>query len=232
MIEHEPLDFGRTLVVAPHPDDETLGCGGTLSRLKDDSSSDVIWVLVTSMTEQNGYSKADIDRRAGEIKAVAERYGFSETIELGFPAATLDEIPTQELIVAIAEVFDKFPPETLLLPFPNDAHSDHRRSFSAAIACSKWFRRKSIRRIMCYEVPSETGFNFDPNCEAFKPGLYVRLEPRHVAEKIATMKLYAGEMFPFPFPRSEEALNALAQWRGSECGAEVAEAFVALRQTL
>lgn len=226
------LDFGRTIVLAPHPDDETLGCGGTLLRLKEEGCASLCWVLMTRMAVEAGYDGAAIRRRETEIAQVGRLFGFERTIQLPFSAAMLDIVPTHELVRALAAVFDDLQPETLLLPFPSDAHSDHRRTFAIASACSKWFRRKYLRRILCYEVPSETGFNLDPTAAPFAPNFYIKLEPRDVARKIEIMNLYEGEMAPFPFPRSEAAIQALARLRGSQCGSEAAEAYVLVRESL
>lgn len=226
------LEFGRTIVLAPHPDDETLGCGGTLLRLKDEGGASLFWVLMTRMTAEAGYDDAAIRRRDAEIAQIEALYGFDKTAQLPFSAAMLDIVPTHELVRALAAVFDDLQPQTLLLPYPSDAHSDHRRTFAIASACSKWFRRKYLRRIMCYETPSETGFNLDPTAAPFAPNCYIKLEPRDVARKIEIMNLYGGEMAPFPFPRSEEAIEALARLRGSQCGADAAEAYVLVRESL
>jgi hypothetical protein len=99
-----------------------------------------------------------------------------------------------------------------------------------ASACSKWFRRKHLRRIMCYEVLSETGFNLNPTAPVFSPTCYIPVDEAFIERKIDIMKTYQTEMAPFPFPRSTEAIRALAGLRGSECGAAAAEAFVVVRE--
>jgi LmbE family N-acetylglucosaminyl deacetylase len=222
-------DFGVTVVLAPHPDDETLGCGATLLRLRQETSSTLHWILMTRMSEAAGYDAGAIAARDREIEAVSKRYGFTERVQLPFGAATLDSEPTAALVQAMAGAFDRLKPETLLMPFPADAHSDHARTFKIGSACAKWFRRTHLRRIMCYEVVSETGFNLDPTRAAFEPNCYVKVPADLIEQKIAIMANYATEMAPYPFPRSAEAIRALSQVRGSECGAPAAEAFVLVR---
>lgn len=223
-------DFGTTVVLAPHPDDETLGCGATLLRLKQETKHALHWILMTRMSAAAGYSDAAIQQRDAEIENAHARYGFQRRIQLPFTAAMLDDEPTNQLIQSMAAAFGELQPETLLMPFPGDAHSDHARTFKIGSACAKWFRRGHLRRILCYEVPSETGFNLDPTRAAFEPNLYIKVAPKLVDEKISIMRIYASEMAPFPFPRSAEAMKALAQLRGSECGGEAAEAFVVVRE--
>lgn len=224
--------LGRTLVLAPHADDETLGCGGTLLRMREESPHEALWVLMTRMSEAAGYAPQEMREREAEIARVGHAYGFAETVQLPFDAASLDAVPLAKLIGALAAVFDRLRPQTVLLPHPSDAHSDHARTFAAGSACSKWFRRGELRRVMCYEVPSETGFNLDPNARPFAPTCHVRLTREHVERKIAVMTGYRTEMAPFPFPRSPESIRALAAVRGSQCGSEAAEAFLVLRETV
>lgn len=224
--------FGDTLVVAPHPDDETLGCGAVLLRLATETNHRCSWCIVTRMTSDAGYDEATIACRDQEIRTVSQAYGFSSVHQLPFVAATLDETPTGKLISAMADVFEAVRPQTVLLPFPNDAHSDHRRTFAIASAGLKWFRRPHVQRILCYEVPSETGFNYDPTAARFVPNVYIRSTREYLNKKINIMRTYANEMQEFPFPRSAEAIDALARWRGSECGAEAAEAFALVREVI
>lgn len=223
-------DFGRTVVLAPHPDDETLGCGATLLRLGQETSHPLHWVVMTRMTPEGGFDEETMRRRDGEIEAATGEYGFASREDLPFAAASLDSVGTTELISTLAAVFDRLEPETVLLPFPDDAHSDHRRCFQTAVACTKWFRRPYLRRTLCYEVLSETGHNLDPTSTPFRPDFYVGVDPALVERKIEIMRGYESEMSPFPFPRSEEAIRALAQVRGSECGSAAAEAFVLVRE--
>lgn len=224
-------EFGRTVVVAPHPDDETLGCGATLLRLKAESAAPLIWILMTRMVEGYGYAPETIALREREIAAVSEIFKFDRLVQLPFAAATLDSQPTNELVKTMAKVFDEVQPETILAPFPGDAHSDHARTFNIVSACSKWFRRRNLSRIMCYEVPSETGFNLNPTAPVFSPNCYVKVEPALITKKIETMGVYCSEMSEFPFPRSKEAIRALSEIRGSECGAVAAEAFMLVRES-
>ena len=222
--------FGRTVVLAPHPDDETLGCGASLLRLKEETSHELAWVLMTRMTEEAGFNVRDIAQRKEEIERVTELFQFDQCVQLPFVAATLDAEPLQKLVQVLAGVFDELRPETLLVPFPLDAHSDHGRCFRVASACSKWFRRKYLHRIMCYETLSETGFNLDPMASAFSPNCYIKVPDALIDRKIEIMRTYKSEMSDFPFPRSDEAIRSLARIRGSECGVASAEAFMLIRE--
>jgi LmbE family N-acetylglucosaminyl deacetylase len=220
----------RVLVMAPHPDDETLGCGGTLLR-HSASSDELHWLIGTRMHTGLGVTEKRIAERSAEIDQVAARYQFSSVHQLDFPAAALDQAPLSELVSAIKNVMREVQPSILYLPYKYDAHSDHGTLFQAATACCKWFRQPSLKEILVYETPSETGFQLDPEFPTFVPVQYVNIA-EYFDEKISIMEEYAGEMSEFPFPRSARAIACLAEMRGTECGATAAEAFMILRRRI
>ena len=216
------------LVVAPHPDDETLGCGGAL--LRHASNGDVLhWLIVTDMTESAGYDGERVRKRTQEIQAVADRYGFDSIHNLTCIPARLDQVPIADLVSRIGAVFTQVRPETLYLPYRGDIHSDHRATFDAAAACTKSFRHPYVRRILVYETLSETDFALDPDRRGFVPNVFVSMS-EHLDEKIAIAGLYEGEIGVPPFPRSETAIRALAVLRGAVAGCLGAEAFMLLKE--
>ncbi|MBT5571711.1 MAG: PIG-L family deacetylase [Alphaproteobacteria bacterium] len=215
------------LVVAPHPDDETLGCGGTMLR-HIAQGDDVHWCIVTTMQESAGYSVAQIEDREKTIQAVSAHYGFSEIHRLGFTAANLDQLPRSELVTGFSQIMSEVAPQRIYLPHPSDSHSDHRITFEAAAACTKWFRYNSIRQVFAYETLSETRFGIDPSVQAFQANHYVDIT-EHLEGKVTALSLYGDEFAPHPFPRSEDGVRALATIRGGEAGCIAAEAFMLLR---
>jgi LmbE family N-acetylglucosaminyl deacetylase len=216
------------VVVAPHPDDETLGCGGTLLRHRAEGDT-VHWVIATAMTESLGYTPEQINRRDAEIGAVAKRYRFASVTSLGFPATTLESSSRRDVVGRMSEAFARIRPEVVYLPFPGDAHSDHRVTFEAAAACCKWFRAPWVRRILSYETLSETDAGLAPNAPDFRPNVFVDVAT-FLEDKVTILQMFVGETGAFPFPRSAEAVRAMAAVRGAACGAEAAEAFRLLKE--
>lgn len=216
------------LVIAPHPDDETLGAGGTLLRHKADGE-DIHWLIVTAISAELGFDRASIDSRLLEIESVSLAYGFSSVHALGLPTTRLDTMPLGDIIVGIAKVVQDVKPETVYLPFPGDAHTDHRITFDAAMACTKPFRYPSIRRVAAMEIISETNFGLNPASMSFQPTLFVDISET-LDKKIEIMGLYEGEMGTPPFPRSERTIRALAHLRGDQANQEAAEAFHLLKE--
>jgi len=223
-----PESTKQTVVcVAPHPDDETLGCGGTI--LKHVAQGDSVhWLIVTAMGADL-FSSERIRKRKEEIEKVALAYGFCSVHELGFPSASLDRIPLSELVGEIGRVLGDIQPAVVYVPYRGDVHSDHAIVFDAVSACSKWFRYPSVCRLLVYETPSETDFAINPDARGFVPNVFVNIEP-WLEKKLEIMSSYDGEQGEFPFPRSEESLRAMARVRGSASGFLAAEAFMLLRE--
>ena len=219
----------RILVVAPHPDDELLGCGGTLLKRSSEGST-VGWLLVTSITAQAGWSQERISRRASEVDQVRDGLGISPTnlYRLGFPTTELDRVPFGELVSSIGSVFHEFAPQEVLLPHSGDIHSDHRLTFDACSACTKWFRYPSVQRILTYETLSETEFGLDQVAGAFRPNLFVDISA-HLAQKLKLLDIYQSELGKHPFPRSLETVRSQSLIRGAQRGVTAAEAFQILR---
>ncbi|MGI5887117.1 MAG: PIG-L deacetylase family protein [Syntrophomonadaceae bacterium] len=216
------------LVVAPHPDDETLGCGGTL--LKHKTSGDKIhWLIVTGINEEAGFNTERIMARNHEIETVSAIYGFESVVNLNLPTAKLDNMPMQQLVEMIGDAIFKIRPEILYVPYPGDIHTDHKVVFQAVAACSKWFRFDSVKRVLAYETISETNFDISPEISAFNPNVFVSIN-EFILKKLQIMRIYKSEMGLFPFPRSEEAILALAQIRGAAAGCKAAEAFMLLKE--
>jgi len=220
--------MSNVLVVAPHPDDETLGCGGTL--LKHVQRGDKIhWLIFTSISEDTGYSSEQVDKRNREITAVANAYGFASVQQLHLPTTRLDTLPLGDMIAQSSQIMSQIRPEILYLPFPGDVHSDHRIVYEVMMACTKQFRYPWIRRILAYETLSETDFDINPIHDHFRPNVFIDISD-FLERKIEIMNIYHGEFQAFPFPRSEQAVRALAQVRGAAANCRACESFVLLKE--
>lgn len=217
----------KTIVVAPHPDDEVLGVGGTLMRRKAEGA-ELAWLIVTSISAEHGWDAGRVARRSDEIRRVSEFIGFDQVFALDLPSTRLDQVPMADLVAGISAAFTSFAPTEVLVPHPGDVHTDHRAVFTAVASCSKWFRYPSIRRLLAFETPSETDFGVQAGGE-FSPNVFVDIGP-YLERKIQAMEIYASEIGEFPFPRSRDAIRALAAVRGAASGFTAAEAMMLLRE--
>ncbi|RDH81542.1 MAG: GlcNAc-PI de-N-acetylase [endosymbiont of Galathealinum brachiosum] len=214
----------KVLVLAVHPDDETLGCGGALLKHKLEGDN-IHWLICTSLnaTDEN------YDKREEEISKVSKEYGFSSTHNLRLDTMRVDEYSVSDLVGKISEVIQKIQPTIIYLPFKSDVHSDHRAIFSAAYSCTKSFRYPYIKKIYMMETLSETEFSPSTKEDAYIPNVFVDITD-HIEKKLEIMKLYEGEVGEHPFPRSIRGLKALSTLRGSTAGCEYAESFVLLKE--
>lgn len=217
----------RTLVVAPHPDDEVLGVGGTLLRRKAEGAT-IGWLIMTEMSIDSGWSPQAISQRREEIERIKELFNFDFVFELGFATTQLDQIPMKDLVATVSRVIRDFEPTEVFVPHHSDIHSDHRVTFDVVASCTKWFRSSSVKRLLAYETLSETDFGFKSN-SLFQPNVFLNIE-NFLTEKIRAMNVYHSEIGDFPFPRSNEAVLALAALRGATSGYKAAEAFELLRE--
>jgi LmbE family N-acetylglucosaminyl deacetylase len=220
--------MNKVIVVAVHPDDETLACGGTL--LKHRSNGDEIyWLIVTAMAEENGYEKKKVAQREDEIAEVAAEFRFKRVIRFDFPTFRLDEVPVNRLISEFSAVFRDIEPNIVYLPFKGDVHSDHRVAFNAAYSCTKSFRFPFIERILMMETISETDFAPALSENAFLPNYYVDITG-FLDTKKKIFQIFESEIGKHPFPRSLKNIEAVAILRGAQCNAEHAEAFMVLKE--
>lgn len=219
----------NVLVISVHPDDEAVGCAGTI--LKHKAAGDQIdWLIITEAFEPQ-WSSEVIERKATEVAAAADAYGMRRVTKLGLPTTRLDTVPQAEIMSAIREAVVESAPECVYLINRSDVHSDHRVVFEAALGVMKPFHRTTVRRILSFETLSSTDATPALAERAFVPNVFVDITT-HIDEKIAIMDLYESEGQPFPQPRASESLRALARYRGATIGVGYAEAFMLLREVL
>ena len=205
--------MAKILVIAPHPDDETLGCAGTLLKHKK-SGDEIHWLIVTSIIGDKRYPPTFTEQRKNEIELTSKLYGFSTVNILNFKPATLDVTPLNNIIEEISTIVKDIKPKVV---------------FDASVACTKSFRNHSIKAVRVYETLSETDFGCNPDNNGFRPNYFVNVE-RYLDKKIEILNVFDSEMKAPPFPRNEEAVRALALLRGSVAGAVAAEAFMSLKE--
>ena len=218
----------RVLVVAPHPDDETLGCGGSILKFRSRGIK-VHWLIVTSAESLDGFDEQKLAARDLEIEAVSKDYTFEHVHQLGFPSARLDTLGKSVLVDSFANVLRDVQPDRVYIPYRNDAHSDHAEVFDAAVSACKSFRANFLSSLYVYETLSETEFGLRTDDPGFRPNLFEDIEG-YLERKIEVMSRYASEMGEFPFPRSRKAIEALAALRGAQSGFMAAEAFMILKE--
>lgn len=220
--------MNKILIIAVHPDDETLGCGGTLLRHKTNRDA-VHWMIATDIKESDGFAKESVVKRDEEIDEVKRLYDFDSVHRLGLSTMRVDEYSMSELIGKISKVINEVRPNIIYLPFKGDVHSDHRHIFEAAYSCTKSFRYPFIKKIYMVETLSETEFAPSTKEDSFIPNTFVDISDL-MDKKLEIMNVFKSEIGEHPFPRSERNLLALATLRGATAGCIYAESFVLLKE--
>jgi LmbE family N-acetylglucosaminyl deacetylase len=225
----------RILLVVAHPDDELLGCGGTMNRLITEFNC-IIKVLIlgegiTSRSDQRDPEKwADnLAVHRSNIKNAQNCIGFESVGIYNFADNRFDSVDLLDIIKVIEKEKNDFNPEIIFTHHGGDTNIDHRRTFEAVITATRPMEQENYTHIFCFETPSSTewqAFNY-PN--PFLPNYYFKLNESNISAKINGMECYEFERRVFPHPRSPEALKIQAQRWGVAIGCNYAEAFVLIR---
>lgn len=220
--------MSKILVIAPHPDDEVLGVGGTMAKYA--SMGYEVHVAIVTKGYPPLFSEEIVMRGRDEALKAHELLGVKETYFLDkFPAAKLDTIPHSEINAALADIIQKVKPEILFIPFNGDIHLDHQMVFLSALVAARPNGGFFPKTIYAYETLSETNWNAPYLTPGFSPNVFVDISD-FIEKKIQAMKLYQSQLKSFPHERSIETLKALATLRGSTIGKKAAEAFVLIRE--
>lgn len=215
------------LIVATHPDDEVLGCGGTMARYA--ACGDTVHVLV--VTRGVLASTEIVTQVRQEMRNAHDILGVHHAQFLNFPAAQLDTVPRHAIADAIANVIQLLRPSILYLPHHGDLHTDHRIVYLAGLVAARPSHAFVVPRVLTYETVSETDWAPPTPHDAFVPTVYVDIT-RFLDQKIQAAACFHSQMREPPHTRSLRSLQALATLRGGTVGVGAAEAFVLVREII
>lgn len=219
--------IGVALVLAPHPDDEVLGCGGTMARLA--QAGCAVHVAIVTRADPPQFPPDLVATGRREAAAAHSLLGVRQTHYLDLPAAALDGVAEAELNRRIGAIVESVAPEVLFIPFLGDVHGDHQRVFQAAMVAARPRSRNALRAVLAYETLSETNWYAAPITPGFLPNCFLDIAAT-IEAKIEAFACFESQVRAFPDERSLTAIRALAQVRGATVYREAAEAFMAVRQ--
>lgn len=214
----------KVMVVAVHPDDETLGAGGTILKHKKNGDS-INWLIVTESQDASFKEKRD-----KEIQKVSSEYGFDEVINLRLPTTTLYDMDFGKLMKSILDEISRVKPEVIYIPFYNDVHTDHQAVSKVLSSTLKSFRYPFIKRVLMMETISETDYALS-GANTFVPNYFVDISD-FIDKKISILNIFESEVAESPFPRNGETVKALARVRGSSCNKKFAESFMLVKEVI
>jgi len=221
------------LIVAAHPDDEVLGCGGAIARFVQDGRAVHVLLLAdgetSRATETFAIEPEVLRRRERAARQAASILG--STIEiLAMPDNRMDGLELLEVVKPIESAIGRIRPSTVLTHHSGDVNIDHRIVHEAVLAACRPQPRHPVHELLFFEVPSSTEWR-PPSSQSFQPNLFIDITST-LATKMKALEAYADELREFPHPRSIRAVEALANWRGATVGVEAAEAFIVGRQLI
>lgn len=219
----------KILVIAPHPDDEVLGCGGTIK--KHTTTGDEVSLCVVTKAYTPDWTEEFIENRQKEIEASNKVLGIKKLYNLDFPTVKLDGVLQKNLNDSIAKVVKEMAPDTVFIPFAGDINKDHKLVSEASLVALRPKPGGSIKKVFYYEVLSETEWSKPAQKieDVFIPNYYEDISD-YLNDKLKAMKCYKSEVKKYPHPRSLKGIEVLAQKRGTEAGVGVAEAFMLVRE--
>ena len=217
---------GPVLIIAPHPDDEVLGVGGTMARLADEGAP--VHVAVLTAGRPPRFDARQVGTVRAEAAEAHRTLGVTETHWLDLPAAALDTVSHAEANDSLGALVRRIDPATIFLPHPGDIHLDHQLAFLSGMVASRPHQARFPTAILAYETLSETNWNAPYLTPAFLPNCFVDITAS-IDRKLAAFGQFASQHRPAPHERSVETIRALATLRGATVHRPAAEAFVAIR---
>lgn len=218
------------LVVAAHPDDEILGCGGTIARHADAGDDVHVVIMAEGITSRNQTRNIDTHRheleRLGDIARDANRLLGATSVTLhGLPDNRLDSVDRLDVTKLIEEELARLRPSVVYTHHAGDLNIDHRVVHDSVVTACRPLPGSSVRTLAFFEVPSSTEWQTPASGSVFAPNWFTDITETLPA-KLKALRVYRSEMRPWPHPRSLKAVEHLAHWRGASNGIHAAEAFM------
>ncbi len=220
----------KILVVAAHPDDEVLGCSGTIARRIKEGVSACTLILGEGVTSRDGKRKReerkkDIEKLRKSAYRANSKIGIKEISLFDFPDNRFDTVPLLDIVKVVEKTIKDVKANVVFTHHRNDLNIDHRITFNAVLTACRPLKDQLVREIYSFDVPSSTDWNYP---STFTPNVFVDIRST-INKKIEAMRCYKTEIRPFPHPRSPEAIETFGKYWGSMAGLMCAEAFEAVR---
>lgn len=213
------------LVVVAHPDDEVLGAGATLHKLIKQGHNVAVAIMVSQAAARKDLSSTLSDDEARALSII----GVEKTYHANFPNIKMNTVPHLELVQFVEACINDWKADAIITHHPSDTNNDHVQTSYAVQAASRLFQRREnvppLKELLYMEVLSSTEWSLDTSSNRFIPNCFVEIGKDGIDLKIEALSAYKGVMRPYPHPRSEEAIAALATIRGAQAGCNYAEAF-------
>lgn len=223
----EKVKNKKVIVLSAHPDDETIGCGGTISLLKK-KNFDVRVVFFTNGISSRTKNRNKIKNRLKCLTEVKKILKFKIFHHFDFSDNEMDQVSTLSVAKSIEKIIHDFKPSTVFTHWKNDINVDHKKVYDATIVATRPYPAQVVKNIYSYEVLSSSNWNFS---SSFNPNFFIDITSVH-KKKIDALKKYKTEILKKPHTRSLKNIKQQNSLRGNQIGVKYAEAFEIVRQTI
>lgn len=220
------------LVLAAHPDDEVLGCGGSIAKLAAEGAAVNVAFLADGISSRSSVDgtrgdalTAELTARRAAAHVACGILGVDSVSFDEFPDNRMDSVPLLDIVQAIEALVSRFRPDTVFTHHAGDVNVDHRRIHEAVTAACRPQQGHTVRALLSFEVASSTEWQLPGSGTPFVPNWFIDISST-LERKLAALDAYATEMRDWPHPRSRRGIEHLARWRGATVGVDAAEAFM------
>jgi LmbE family N-acetylglucosaminyl deacetylase len=220
------------LIVAAHPDDEVLGCGGTIAKLAQGGAAVHVAFLADGVFSREGDKSTrqnELDARQGAAKKACQILGVKAVTFGKFSDNRMDSVVLLDVVRLVESLVAEYRPDTVFTHHAGDVNVDHRRAHEAVVTACRPQTGHPVKSLLCFEVPSSTEWQLPGSAPVFAPNWFVDVSAT-LERKLAALDAYAAELRAWPHPRSRRGVEHLARWRGATVGVDAAEAFLLGRQ--
>jgi len=226
----------NVLVVAAHPDDEVLGCGGTIAKYSKDNNIYLVILgegISSRYIQRNEVKKKELLQLRKDSQKVGELLGIKEIFFFALPDNRFDTVSFLDIVKKVEEIIKKIKPEIIYTHYSGDLNIDHRLTFQAVLTATRPVKGCSVKEIYSFEIPSSTEWSFGKieKDKIFNPNIFEDISDA-LETKLKALKAYKNEIRKFPHPRSSKTIRAMATRWGSVAGLKYAEAFELTRKII
>lgn len=231
------MSINCVAVIAAHPDDEILGCGGTIAKHIENGDSVHVLIMAEGITSRS--EKRDVinnqhllQELCNTSKRANQQVGSSSVQLLNFPDNRMDSLDLLDIVKKIELFIEKYCPNVVYTHYASDVNIDHQLIYDAVITATRPVPEQTVKTVLCFETVSST--EWQPSCGRipFSPNWYIELTEGQIKKKNLALEEYYSEMRDFPHARSITNIEILAKWRGANVGVKYAESFVLARNIL
>mgnify|MGYP001295561162 CR=1 FL=1 len=212
----------KILIIAAHPDDEILGCGGTIAKLRDDHEINVIF-MTNGVSARGKNRKNEIKERKNSTLKLFKYLSLPKPIFFNFPDNQMDKIPLLKIVKKIEKKIHLIKPITIFTHYSHCLNIDHKKTYEAVITACRPINNISVKKILSFEIPSSTDWALHKG-KNFHPNYFIDISST-LNEKLKLIKYYKKELRNYPHSRSLTGIKSLASFRGTSCGVKFAEGF-------